>query len=307
MRFETYHVNIQLDIDDYCGEIMKVAIFSPAGIPDHVELEKILPALERNGLNTTLIATKPHHKDPLLSNTIQFRADQLNSLLFSSDFDVVWASRGGYGCQDLLPHIDWEKSCKSKILIGFSDITALQIALFQKKNLVSIHGPMPATSYWSESASAVKDTIAVIHKHKAPPLQLEALSTKAHKSRLKATLSGGCFSVLTNLIGTPYFKPPEGILFLEDIGEHPGRILRSISQWQQTGYLEKVTAVIFGRFIECHDAARGITENDLIIEMALRLNIPTFKTLSIGHQIKNSPIGVGAIATIEECKLNWSL
>ena len=137
-------------------------------------------------------------------------------------------------------------------------------------------------------------------------IDLEPLQ-RDHDETLSGPLFGGCFSVLTNLIGTPWFPSLKGhLLFLEDISEPPGRLLRSFSQWLQSGVLEGVKGIILGSFKGCIDGQRGISERDLKNLLADRSPTAAFSTEAFGHQPLNTPIPIGIRGTIKGQKLSFN-
>lgn len=284
---------------------MEIAIFSPSGPPEQTTLKQATTQLSQH-FSTTSVDAQISDKWPLTNGTPQERANILNSLMFSDKYDILWASRGGYGAQELLSLVEWDNDIQKRtLLIGFSDITALQMALWTKKKIPSIHGPMPGTSYWHYESESVQKTLLILTQQKIDDLPIFPINHKQVSSE-EQLLIGGCFSVLTNLIGTPYFQPPKGIIFWEDVGEHPGRVLRSLYQWTQSGYLAEVKAIILGRFSNS-PIEQEISEQQLFSEIASRVKIPVYHCPHIGHQESNHPIGIGVPAKIHQNKLTWRL
>ena len=284
---------------------MEIAIFSPSGPPEPATLNAATSQLNQH-FSTTSVDFQTSNSWPLTNGTPKGRASILNRILFSDKYDILWASRGGYGAQELLSLVDWDNTIeKQKLLIGFSDITALQMALWTKKQIPSIHGPMPGTSYWHYESESVQKTLLILTHQKINDLPISLINHKKASSE-EQLLTGGCFSVLTNLIGTPYFQPPKGIIFWEDVGEHPGRVLRSLYQWIQSGYLAEVKAIILGRFSHS-PIEHEVSEMQLFNEIASRVDIPVYHCPHIGHQESNHPIGIGVPAKIVQNKLTWRL
>ncbi|MEY4632200.1 MAG: hypothetical protein RIQ81_2320 [Pseudomonadota bacterium] len=255
------------------------------------------------------------------------RARLLTTALLENETTVVMCARGGYGASDLLPLLPWERlrkaAARPKILVGFSDTSALHSALWHKLGWPGIHGPMPATSLWAEGAienpgvhGDITRLLEIIHgRETGASITLESIhSGGAGPVECRGWLFGGCFSVLTNLIGTPYLPASldGAILFFEDIGEHPARLVRFLNQWSQAGLLKGVRGVIWGTLTQL---GQNIPDNAPFVyqELARRLGeIPCWKSRDFGHVAPNWPLGIGADARISHArdgvvKMQWNL
>lgn len=253
---------------------------------------------------------------PHNSSSLENRRKTLTKALLEKESNAVLCARGGYGASDLLPDIPWEDLEKAtpKLLVGFSDISAIHSALYSKLNWPSIHGPMPATTYWNlNNYSDDTDQLLqlLLDKKMEGKLKIKPLSFESQKPTIQGKLFGGCFSVLTNLIGTPYFPKTlkDHILFWEDIDEYPGKIVRYLNQWKQSGVLEQVSAVILGRFeITTAEDDKRLIEENIYKAFTQHLNLPIFSSYEFGHCSPNIPIMIGADATIEDnLNLKWKL
>jgi muramoyltetrapeptide carboxypeptidase len=241
--------------------------------------------------------------------SIEDRAGQLNAALVESGTDVVLCARGGYGASDLLPLIDWTRlqSSQEKLIVGFSDISAIHAALYARLGWKGIHGPMPATNLWGKNSREDIDVLLQLlggygglQSHSIEPIS-------AGQTKIEGKLFGGCFSVLTNLLGSPYFPKTlnDTILILEDVAEHPARLMRFWNQWLQTGVLQGVQAVVLGTFLDMGDEIQD-SSAEVLQEFAARSRIPTFHCPSIGHISPNLPFQIGVLAKImDNRKLIW--
>lgn len=239
---------------------------------------------------------------PYVASPTRMRADALAAALLESGTDAVWCARGGYGASDLLPLLPWAQLAQAtaKPVIGFSDASALHSALATKLGWPCLHAPMPATALWRNEDGGILATILMALKtgeeaHYSLPL--EAVSRTS--SAIDGELFGGCFTVLTNLIGTPYLPPTlKGrIVFIEDTDEHPARLMRAFNQWLQSGRLDGAKALVVGHLRnlgdKIDDAAAFVYER-----FAERSPIPVFKTKAFGHTAPNFPLMLGARAQI---------
>jgi muramoyltetrapeptide carboxypeptidase len=238
------------------------------------------------------------------------RSKALNNALLEPESDAIMWARGGYGASDLLDFIPWDavKKAKPKPVIGFSDVCAMQAALYRKTGRLSIHGPMPATVTWNKSGTSDIDQLVAVLKGKASQGAIKVQSVLGVQGGVSGVLFGGCLSVLTALIGTPYL--PQSLkghlLYFEDIGENPGRVIRMLNQWHQSGLLHGVPGMVLGVFKdlggELPDSAPILLE-----EIARRYKIPTFASPDFGHISPNQPLVMGASAEIKNHILIWSL
>ncbi|MDE3270056.1 MAG: LD-carboxypeptidase, partial [Pseudomonadota bacterium] len=167
--------------------------------------------------------------------------------------------RGGFGSSDLLDRIPYDELIgTNKRVFGYSDVTSVQSALWTKSGLVSFHAPMIATGTWRSLNAPEMQTLTGIMNGTTSAGTIPLLPRNASSSDdsgdvnepLEGILYGGTFSVLTNLIGTPYMPASlDGyILFIEDTGESHHRLIRYFNQWLQSGMLDGVRAIILGNF-----------------------------------------------------------
>ncbi len=287
-----------------------IRIISPSGRFDHSLLLARLEVL-RQKFNVSYHKLEPDPSWPFLAGSFQDRLAQLSEALLADDVDVILGARGGFGASDLLPHLPWGelKKVKPKVVIGFSDITALQSALFSQLGWPHIHGPMPGTKLWDEAGGEDVEALVRLMEGRGEPMNIPLVPLGGHGiPSLEGWSYGGCLSVLTNLIGTPYFPRTlyGSLLYWEDIGEHPARILRFINQWTQSKALDGVKGIILGRFADC-EVKGQFTEDQMKAEIASRLRIPVWLTPLFGHCAPNWPMPVGYPLRIERQSLSWKL
>jgi len=297
---------------------MKVRIIRPASREQQDLLGPRLPELQAMGWH---VAYDDLPRDPSWAYTSSTRDMRVNSLMdaLTSDADFVVAARGGYGASDLLEHMDFALLARStpKTLVGFSDISAIHSALYTKLNWPGLHAPMPATTLWrlpSDDGSTPPDLIALqrvmkglkSHSFIEEEIPVQKIGV-AVNTPLSGRLFGGCFSVLTNLIGTPYFpKSLAGhIVFIEDLDEHPGRLMRYLQQWRLSGALEGVSALVIGTLKKLGES---IPDNaSFVLErFAASAGVPVFHSTAFGHCTPNFPLLIGALATLDQQTLSWT-
>ena len=288
---------------------MKVIhVIEICGAPEPI-IQQNIEGLGAAGFSVVYVPYDSHVGHRLEPQGIAQRAQMLTQSLLSGGIDYVMAARGGYGASDLLPHLDWAELSKvsPRLLIGFSDVTALQAALKARLNWPALHGPMPGSPSWCEDVAA--DEMVAMLAAGAPfsgEIVLESPQGQATPEIITGELFGGCLSVLTNLIGTPDLPAPgpQLILFLEDINERPERVLRCWNQWREAGQFDGVRAVVLGQFLGLESEA---CEAWLVERLCERIECPVFVSREFGQGIPNRPIAIGGLAAIQQGTLRWHL
>lgn len=246
-----------------------------------------------------------------------------------SGADVALLTRGGYGLTRILPQLPWKKISraieKGTQFVGLSDFTALQTALLAQTL------PQPAITWagnlliddWGQSSEPDEITEACFNDLLAgesegagwlvPKNELPALQTQLQKKPIKnATLWGGNLCILTSLLGTPFFPAiHKGVLFLEDVAEHPYRIERMLTQLLHTGVLDKQQAIVLGQFTEYekspHD--KGFNLAAVVQWLRSQTRTPIITGLPHGHVPTKVLLPVGATVDLHlhdrDCLLLW--
>ena len=258
------------------------------------------------------------------------RLSELNELAKLDPKTLVMAMRGGYGIHRILPNIDWQgiaKAIQNGLQIcGHSDFTAFHLGLLAKTGAVSLSGPMlnfdfgridesgaataPNQFMWEHFTSAI-DSRTLNCSVSAP----QSFLGKENTGACAGLLWGGNLTVLTSLIGTEYFpdqkKTQSGILFLEDVNEHPYRIERMLMQLLDAGVLVSQAAILLGGFsaYRLYDNDQGYSLERAIEAIRQRLpgNIPILTELPFGHQAHKLTLPVGAAAKLEYSSGGFSL
>lgn len=257
------------------------------------------------------------------------RLIEINQLAKLDPGLVVVAMRGGYGLHRLLPNIDWAgiaKAVRGGLQIcGHSDFTAFEMGLLAKTGAITLAGPMlnydfacqgeqgegvsPNAFMWQHFQSAVTEQKLACSIN-APQQYL-----KQSESQLSGMLWGGNLTVLAGLVGTPYLPSQEqtqgGILFLEDVNEHPYRIERMLMQLLDAGVLGSQGAILLGGFsaYRLYDNDRGYNLDSAIEIIRNRLPdaIPILTGLPFGHQAEKLTLPVGAQAHIQYSGAGFSI
>ena len=250
------------------------------------------------------------------------RLAEINQLAELSPEVAVIAMRGGYGLHRLLPDIQWgaiANAIKSGLQIcGHSDFTVFQLGLLAKTGAVTLAGPMlnfdfacqgeqgkgitPNEFMWTHFQKAVNE-----RKLDCTIQTEQTFLKKTARGNVSGMLWGGNLTVLAGLVGTPYMPSAQqtqgGILFLEDVNEHPYRIERMLMQLLDAGILSNQSAILLGGFsaYRLYDNDRGYTLESAVEAISRRLpnNVPVLTGLPFGHQAEKLTLPVGAQAHIQ--------
>ena len=285
-----------------------IHVLEPSGPPESDVLDRNLKAIRQQGFEVDYTPCSADAKTRLEIQGIEIRLGALQSAL-DSNSRYLLSARGGYGASELLSRLDWDALTKEvpRVLIGFSDISALQSALYARLKWPSLHAPMPGSSLW-QGGEDVRALLDLLRSDRPWTGSIDvAPVSRTPELKCQGRLFGGCLSVLSNLVGTPNLPSDLSghILFFEDTGESAPRLLRYWRQWLDSGLLKGVSAVVFGRFTEMG----SMTEADswAVTELAARTPCPVFSSRDFGHVTPNLPLAIGAQAEIRHDRLLWNL
>ncbi len=262
------------------------------------------------------------------------RLAELNSISELDPKTLVMSMRGGYGLHRLLPGIEWDAIAKAVTsglqICGHSDFTVFQLGLLAKTGALTLAGPMlnydfgrladngapvvPDEFMWKHFQAAVLD-----RKLDCQVLAPQSFLGKESSRSLKGLLWGGNLTVLAGLVGTPYLPSAKqthgGILFLEDVNEHPYRIERMMMQLLDAGILSNQGAILLGGFsaYRLYDNDKGYSLERAIEVIRKRVpqEIAILTGLPFGHQANKLTLPVGAQAHLNfnsngfEIKAQW--
>lgn len=278
-----------------------IAISSPAGaVWDAAQVETFSNILKGFGFKVVLGKTLSE-KYGYFAGTDELRAGELNSLFADKSIKGIFCMKGGWGCARLLDKLDFELIKRNpKILIGFSDITTLLVAITAKTGLVTFHGPV-GNSGWNAWTSSVFKS--VVMNNDGLPLFLNPSTEEPfvtiHPGKARGELIGGNLTVIASLMGTMYLPDWKGkILFLEEVKEEPYSIDRLLTQLKLCGVLDAISGFVFGRCAKClaEEPQKAFTFQEVLSQHLKPLGIPAFYGAMIGH-IENKltvPLGIQA-------------
>jgi muramoyltetrapeptide carboxypeptidase len=270
-----------------------LAVVAPAGPFDRDAFEAGVEWLR--GRYEVRFGPGIHDRRGFLAGDDQRRLAELQAALADPEVDAIVCARGGYGSTRIVPGLSpGDVSAANKLLVGFSDITALH-AVWASAGVRSWHAKMVADL--GRSPAAARDQWAAALEGTTPPAAypLETVSPGDCEGRL----AGGNLALLVALLGTPHFPALEGcLLFLEDVGERPYRVDRMLTQLGQAGVLGAVSGVLVGAFNGAEPGDDGVTLDDVLAERLGGCGAPVFRGVPSGHLRDNAPLPLGALARV---------
>ena len=215
------------------------------------------------------------------AGTDNLRAMELNELFINKNVNAIFCMKGGWGCARILDKLHYDTIKKNpKIIMGFSDITSLLIAINAKTGLVTYHGPVGNSGWNDFTVKYVKEILvdkAIVaygypEEHIDKPYTITAGKTKG-------ILVGGNLTVLAGMIGSDYLPDWKNkILFLEETGEEPYRIDRMLTQLKLAGVLNNISGFVFGKCVKCEaeEPEKAFTLREVLEQHIKPLGIPAF-------------------------------
>ncbi|MFD1663060.1 LD-carboxypeptidase [Streptomyces caeni] len=276
----------------------RVAVVAPSGPVREERLAAGLDVLRGWDLEPVVAphALDRHPGFPYLAGTDADRAADFQAAWCAPDVAAVLCARGGYGAQRMVDLLDWEalRAAGPKVLVGFSDITALHEAVAARLGLVTLYGPMVSALDFLKSTRAQQHLRATL-------LEPESVRTIASTGaalvpgRARGVTLGGCLSMLTTGLGTPDARTGArgGLLVIEDVGEDVYRIDRALTQLLRSGLLDGIAGIVLGSWERCGPYERL---RELFTDRLGGLGVPVVEEFGFGHGegALTIPLGVGA-------------
>jgi len=268
-----------------------IAVVSPSSPQRDVSrLEAGIAYLRKRGYVVAETAHTRSQWGGYLAGTDVQRAADFMWAMTSPGIDAVFCARGGYGSSRILDMLDWDAIAASRrLLVAFSDGTALQNALVAKTGLVSIAGLLPSVDMAEPMDTVAEEFFWRIVADTQPvgrvPLPEHVIVHGTGVTR--GSLVGGNLSVLSSMVGTPFIPTPHGrILLAEDVAEAPYRIDRMMQQLRQSGYLEQLSGAVFGTFTQEDERPASVpsrTTQEVLAEYATHIPGVALQGVPHGH------------------------
>lgn len=246
-----------------------------------------------------------------LAGTDTARAADVNTMFADPEVDAIFTLRGGWGCNRILDLLDYKTIAKHpKVLMGYSDITSLLLALNAKANLVTFHGPVGVSTWNEYSTSFVRRLLfqADAYTMRNPTdigdnlTLVENRILHINSGIARGKLLGGNLAVLSAMVGSDYLPDfKDNILFLEEIGEDIYRIDRMLTQLKLAGILDDISGFVFGKCNRCEagDGYGSLTLEEVLADHIEPLGIPAWFGSMIGHVEDKFTLPLGVTAEID--------
>lgn len=286
-----------------------VAIVAPSSPADEKQINEYSQRLQKAGYRV-LVPENIGRQSGYLAGTDDQRVDELNTMIRDPKVRAIFPARGGYGLTRILDRLDYEALRRDpKIITGFSDITALHLAVSRKCRLITFHSPVPMSELWQGplpayvysdelftraifAGSYSQGTGYVISAPHDRPAKMMVAGVS------QGRLVGGNLTLISSTMGTPMaIDATDAILFLEDVDEAPYRIDRMLSQLRLAGVLNQISGVILGDFSH----QQGATQDE--IDRVLRdyfeqAPYPVLQHFPVGHIATNATLPIGALVEL---------
>ncbi|MEY2718993.1 MAG: putative murein peptide carboxypeptidase [Bacteroidota bacterium] len=278
-----------------------VGIVCPASAANPHDIKDFADLCKYWGVNVKL-GKNVSKRNGYLSAPDNDRASEFMQFIEDPEVDAVVCARGGYGVMRILPMLDFTSIRQAgKIIMGFSDITALLIAANQLSGMVTFHGPVASSSFDEFTVKSLRQTV-IAENQQAPSTFTNSRLTTISAGVAQGKLTGGNLALVVSTLGTKYeIDTTDSILFLEEINEEPFRVDRMLTQLWLAGKLQTCKGVALGNFRDCEAKGTSISSVSFTLEQVFEqrlasLGVPVVYGLPFGHVRSKltMPIGVQA-------------
>src|SRR6266550_5223232 len=291
------------------GTIGVAAASSP--FENRSEIDRGIRWYEERGYRVKL-APGVHARDDYVAGDARARAHDVTGLFADDDVDIVQMLRGGYGASQVVRHLDYDViAANPKPLVGYSDVTALHVAIRQRTGLVTFYGlgltsmGSPKREEWSKERF-LRAMTAVEPLGDVPARPDDPYIGALGSGRATAPLVGGCLWLLRETLATPWEFDMDGcILFFEDVHAPPWHVDGMLTQFRNAGKLEHVVGVVIGELYESDPTKdqnpwlRSRSMEDVFEHHLEPLGVPVVFNLPLGHGEHLCTIPLGVTATVD--------
>ncbi|MDA0897619.1 MAG: LD-carboxypeptidase [Proteobacteria bacterium] len=291
---------------------MTVGLVTPASnVPEDQELHIAMDLVRSLGFIAKPSANL-FSRTQYLAGTDKQRADDLNAMFADPEVDAIFCVRGGYGSGRLLRYLDYDMiAANPKVILGYSDITAILNAIYLRTGLITFHGPIAGGNFSDytydqynrvlvEPTSTTEIGNPPVFETRPGVVDWENRLTPIVSGSAEGHLVGGNLSLVVTLLGTPFEPNFDGaILFLEDVSEPPYSVDRMLTHLWMTGKLERVAGIVLGKFTDDDYDSNTFSMEQVIRDRFEPLGIPTLRGTMIGHIEDKSVVPIGIQARLD--------
>jgi muramoyltetrapeptide carboxypeptidase len=262
-----------------------IGLINPAAFNYEKEVKPFFKVIEKLGLKVKL-GEHFYDRYGYLAGKDADRAADVNAAFADREVQAIFTGMGGWGCNRILPLLDYNMIRNNpKIIMGFSDITALLLAIYAKTNIITFHGPLGVSSWSPFTIDYVKQVLfdgESVTMQNTGTIKVETISS----GKARGKLIGGNLSVLAATIGSAYLPAWENsILFVEEVGEEVYRIDRMLTQLKLAGILDRISGFVFGQCTKCEaeKPQESLTLSQVLSDHIRPLRIPAWYGSMVGH------------------------
>lgn len=284
-----------------------VALVAPCGISEEADVRRFAASCEAAGFRVALDPAIPERRHRYLAGTDDERAEELNRAIRDPQVRGIFVLRGGYGLTRIIDRLDYDSLRRDpKVVSGYSDVTALHLAIGRRARVITFHAPMassvratgpdPTFAERSFRDILLLDPTAprrTIPRPSSPPV------LTVSGGRCEGRLVGGNLSLICATLGTPYaIDAAGGVLLLEDVDEKPYRVDRMMSHLRLAGVLDAAAGIVLGRFT-CKDPEDQALQRQVVLEYCHDLGRPVVADFPCGHVADNATLPLGARVALD--------
>lgn len=253
-------------------------------------------------------------REGYLGGTVAERVSDLHDMFRDPEVRAVFCIRGGFGAAHLLEAIDYALIARNpKIFLGYSDITALHLAIHRRTGLTTFHGPVVLSGFTAYTQEHFRKALfetkplgTLTNPPDSDPLRPAHLLRTVRPGKARGPLTGGNLTLISTTLGTPFEIDTKGkIVFIEDVDEQPYSVDRMLTHLKLAGKLDAAAGIVFGECSDCRprdfkpsfDSTFSTAE---VVDRILgNLSIPVFTGLTIGHTSDQLTLPLGVMATLD--------
>jgi muramoyltetrapeptide carboxypeptidase len=278
-----------------------IAAINPAAFTYQKEVTKFFKVVENLGLKVKL-GSHFYDRYGYLAGKDADRAADVNAAFSDPAVQGIFTGMGGWGCNRILPLLDYNTIRNNpKIILGFSDVTSLLLAIHAKTNMVTFHGPLGVSSWSKFTVDSLKQVLfdgEAATLTNANTVKVETIT----RGKARGRLLGGNLSVIATTVGSAYLPEWDNcILFVEEVGEEVYRVDRMLTQLKLAGILDRISGFIFGQCTKC-DAEKpeeSLTLEQVLSDIIRPLRIPAWYGSMVGHVRDKFTLPIGLQVEID--------
>ena len=275
-----------------------VALIAPSGPVPPDRLDAGIAILRSWGLQ---VREMPHVRDvhprhDYLAGADEGRAEDFAAAWAAPDVRAIICVRGGYGAHRMIDHVDWSalRGAEPTVLLGYSDVTALQEAVAVRLGVVTLHGPMSGTGSFLGSAAAQLHLRTTLFEPEVVQVLAPPSAHPLVGGRAVGVTTGGCLSVLSMSVATPSASSASGgLVLLEDVNEKAYRIDSYLTHLRRSGWFDGATGIVLGSWADCEPA------EPVVVDVLGNLGVPILADFGFGHGDDPITVPLGVLAELD--------